>query len=60
MQARGQEQDFQQATPIPSPPWVVPKWQVSIPAALICCPLARQKPLDPTMKRQEQGQGQKQ
>ena len=60
MQARGQEQGFQQVMPIPPPPSVVPKWQVSTPATLICCPLVRRIPLDPIMKRREQGQGQKQ
>jgi len=60
VRAREQEQDSEQVTPIPSPPLEVPRWQVSIQATPICSPLAKQRPLDQTKKRQEQEQGQRQ
>jgi hypothetical protein len=57
VQARGQEQDSEQVTPVPSPPLEVPRWQVSIQAIPTCSLPAKQKPLDQIMKRQQQEQG---
>jgi hypothetical protein len=57
VRAREQEQDSEQVTPIPFLPLEVPIWQVSIQAIPTCFPLAKQKPLDQKMKRQEQEQG---
>jgi hypothetical protein len=57
VRAREQEQDSEQVTPIPSPPLEVPRWQVSIPAIPTCSLLAKQRPLDQIVKRQEQEQG---
>jgi hypothetical protein len=57
VRAREQEQDSEQVMPVPSPPLEVPRWQVSTQATPTCFPLAKQKPLDQIMKRQEQEQG---